>query len=223
MTRSPVVVAVLERDNAVLEYRNVMGATDPKKADAGTIRKLFGANVGENAVHGSDSLDNAKNEIAYFFRGLRGPPTPWTRLRPPSASRRPPRTDERHRPGYPLELVESMGETCRTPPGAFGARPPRVVDLGCGTGFSARCRRVRGTTSWGSSRTRRCVERGRAWGALATWPVVRRRPACRTHFGHLSPAAQAFHWFDVNATMKEILRLAPKGAAAPSGTSGPRL
>src|SRR6202040_1584334 len=63
MTRSPVVVAVLERDNAVLEYRNVMGATDPKKADAATIRKLYGSNVGENAVHGSDSLDNAKNEI----------------------------------------------------------------------------------------------------------------------------------------------------------------
>jgi nucleoside-diphosphate kinase len=67
MTRSPAVVAVLERDNAVAEYRNVMGATDPKKADAGTIRKLYGANVGENAVHGSDSLENARNEIAYFF------------------------------------------------------------------------------------------------------------------------------------------------------------
>jgi nucleoside-diphosphate kinase len=67
MTRSPVLVAVLERDDAVAEYRNVMGATDPAKADAGTIRKLHGANVGENAVHGSDSLDNAKTEIAYFF------------------------------------------------------------------------------------------------------------------------------------------------------------
>ena len=67
MTRSPVFVAVLERDNAVAEYRNVMGATDPAKADAGTIRKLYGSNVGENAVHGSDSLDNAKIEIAYFF------------------------------------------------------------------------------------------------------------------------------------------------------------
>jgi nucleoside-diphosphate kinase len=67
MTRSPVVVAVLERDNAVVQYRAVMGATDPAKADAGTIRKLFGASVGENAVHGSDSLDNAKIEIAYFF------------------------------------------------------------------------------------------------------------------------------------------------------------
>jgi nucleoside-diphosphate kinase len=67
MTRSPVFVAVLERDNAVAEYRKVMGATDPAKADEGTIRKKHGANVGENAVHGSDSLDNAKIEIAYFF------------------------------------------------------------------------------------------------------------------------------------------------------------
>jgi len=67
MTRSPVVVAVLEREDAVAQYRNVMGATDPAKADAGTIRKLYATNVGENAVHGSDSLDNAKNEIAYFF------------------------------------------------------------------------------------------------------------------------------------------------------------
>lgn len=67
MTRSPVVVAVLERENAVAEYRKVMGATDPAKADDGTIRKLWGSNVGENAVHGSDSLDNAQIEIAYFF------------------------------------------------------------------------------------------------------------------------------------------------------------
>lgn len=67
MTRSPVFVAVLEREDAVAQYRKVMGATDPAKADAGTIRKLYGANVGENAVHGSDSLENAKIEIAYFF------------------------------------------------------------------------------------------------------------------------------------------------------------
>jgi nucleoside-diphosphate kinase len=67
MTRSPVVIAVLERENAVAHYRTVMGATDPKKADKGTIRDLYGSNVGENAVHGSDSLDNAKIEIAYFF------------------------------------------------------------------------------------------------------------------------------------------------------------
>lgn len=67
MTRSPVVVSVLEREDAVAKYRAVMGATDPAKADAGTIRKLYGGNVGENAVHGSDSLENAKIEIAYFF------------------------------------------------------------------------------------------------------------------------------------------------------------
>jgi nucleoside-diphosphate kinase len=67
MTRSAVVVAVLEREDAVAKYRAVMGATDPAKAEANTIRKLFGANVGENAVHGSDSLENAQVEIAYFF------------------------------------------------------------------------------------------------------------------------------------------------------------
>lgn len=67
MTRSPVFVAVLEREDAVAQYRKVMGATDPAKADEGTIRKRFGANVGENAVHGSDSLENARIEIAYFF------------------------------------------------------------------------------------------------------------------------------------------------------------
>jgi len=69
MTRSPVWIAVLERDNAVAKYREVMGATDPAKAADGTLRKLFGSNVGENAVHGSDSLDNAKIEIGYFFAG----------------------------------------------------------------------------------------------------------------------------------------------------------
>ena len=69
MTRSPAVIAVLERDNAVAAWRDLMGATDPAKATAGTIRKLFGANVGENATHGSDSLDNAKIEISYFFAG----------------------------------------------------------------------------------------------------------------------------------------------------------
>jgi len=67
MTRGPVVVAVLQKDNAVAEYRAAMGATDPAKAEAGTIRKLYAASIGENAVHGSDSLDNAKIEIAYFF------------------------------------------------------------------------------------------------------------------------------------------------------------
>ncbi len=69
MTRSPVVVAVLERESAVTAWRDLMGATDPAKAAAGTIRKQFGSNVGENATHGSDSLDNAQREIAYFFHG----------------------------------------------------------------------------------------------------------------------------------------------------------
>ena len=67
MTRGPVVVMVLEREDAVAQWRTLMGATDPAKADANTLRKLFGANVGENATHGSDSLENAKIEIAYFF------------------------------------------------------------------------------------------------------------------------------------------------------------
>lgn len=75
MTRNPVFVAVLEREDAVAQYRKVMGATDPAKADSGTIRKLYGANVGENAVHGSDSADNAKNEIAYFFPASEVSPT----------------------------------------------------------------------------------------------------------------------------------------------------
>ena len=67
MTRSPVVIGVLEKDDAVSGWRKLMGATDPAKAEAGTIRKSFGSNVGENATHGSDSLDNAKIEIGYFF------------------------------------------------------------------------------------------------------------------------------------------------------------
>ncbi|HLK40260.1 MAG TPA: nucleoside-diphosphate kinase [Polyangiaceae bacterium] len=69
MTRSPVVVAVLERDNAVTSWRDLMGATDPAKAARGTIRQAFGTNVGENATHGSDSLENAVREIGYFFAG----------------------------------------------------------------------------------------------------------------------------------------------------------
>ena len=75
MGRSPVVIAVLEKDNAVADYRTAMGATDPAKADAGTIRKLYAASIGENAVHGSDSLENAKNEIAYFFSASKVQPT----------------------------------------------------------------------------------------------------------------------------------------------------
>jgi nucleoside-diphosphate kinase len=67
MTSGPVVVQVLEGDNAVLRYREVMGATNPEQAAAGTIRKLYANNVGENSVHGSDSLENAGLEIAQFF------------------------------------------------------------------------------------------------------------------------------------------------------------
>jgi nucleoside-diphosphate kinase len=67
MTSGPVVVQVLQGENAVAKYREVMGATDPAKADAGTIRKVHAKSVGENSVHGSDFADNAKIEIAQFF------------------------------------------------------------------------------------------------------------------------------------------------------------
>ena len=67
MSRGPVVVAALEREEAVQHWRQVIGATDPAKAEAGTIRKLYGAHVGENAVHGSDSEQNGRLECAYFF------------------------------------------------------------------------------------------------------------------------------------------------------------
>ena len=67
MTSGPVVVQVLEGEGAVAKYREVMGATNPEQAAPGTIRKLYANNVGENSVHGSDSLDNAQIEIAQFF------------------------------------------------------------------------------------------------------------------------------------------------------------
>jgi len=67
MTAEPVVVQVLEGENAVPKYREVMGATNPDNAAPGTIRKLFALNVGENSVHGSDSDENAAIEIAQFF------------------------------------------------------------------------------------------------------------------------------------------------------------
>ena len=69
MTRGPVVIGSLEKDDAVASWRKLMGATDPAKADEGTMRKLFGANVGENATHGSDSLENAQIELSFFFAG----------------------------------------------------------------------------------------------------------------------------------------------------------
>lgn len=67
MISEPVVVQVLEGDNAVAKYREVMGATNPANADEGTIRKLYAVSVGENSVHGSDSQENAQLEIAQFF------------------------------------------------------------------------------------------------------------------------------------------------------------
>jgi len=69
MTSGPVVVQVLEGENAVARNREVMGATDPKKADAGTIRAQFAESIEANSVHGSDSLENAAIEIAFFFAG----------------------------------------------------------------------------------------------------------------------------------------------------------
>ena len=67
MSSAPCVVMVLEKENAVKAWRDLMGATDPAKADEGTLRKEFGGSLGENAVHGSDSDENAAIEIAYFF------------------------------------------------------------------------------------------------------------------------------------------------------------
>jgi len=69
MTSEPVVVQVLEGENAVLAHRDVMGATNPSEADAGTVRKEFALSIGENSVHGSDSIENAAIEIAQFFAG----------------------------------------------------------------------------------------------------------------------------------------------------------
>lgn len=70
MVSGPVIVQVLEGENAVVRNREIMGATDPAKAAAGTIRKEFGVDVGSNSVHGSDSPENAAIEIAFFFSGI---------------------------------------------------------------------------------------------------------------------------------------------------------
>ena len=67
MTSGPIIVQMLEGDNAIEIYRKVMGSTDPKNADDGTIRKKFAKSIQENAVHGSDSKDNAKKELLFFF------------------------------------------------------------------------------------------------------------------------------------------------------------
>ena len=69
MISGPVVVQVLEGDNAVAAYRDLMGATDPAKAAPGTIRKAYAKSIGENSVHGSDAADTAQKEIAQFFSG----------------------------------------------------------------------------------------------------------------------------------------------------------
>ena len=69
MTSGPVIIQVLKGENAVLKNREIMGATNPKDAADGTIRKLFAESIEANSVHGSDSLENAKIEISYFFAG----------------------------------------------------------------------------------------------------------------------------------------------------------
>jgi nucleoside-diphosphate kinase len=69
VSRSPIVVLALEAEEAISKWRGVIGATDPTKADDGTIRKLFGKDLGENAVHGSDAPETAAVEIGYFFPG----------------------------------------------------------------------------------------------------------------------------------------------------------
>jgi len=70
MSSGPIIAAILEKDNAVADFRKLIGATDPAKADEGTIRKLFAASVGENAVHGSDSDENATIEGDFFFNAF---------------------------------------------------------------------------------------------------------------------------------------------------------
>ncbi len=70
MTSAPVIVQVLQGENAVQNYRKIMGATNPDVAEEGTIRKTFALSIDKNTVHGSDSLENAKREIAFFFNEL---------------------------------------------------------------------------------------------------------------------------------------------------------
>lgn len=70
MSSGPIVAAILEKDNAVADFRTLIGATDPAKAEPGTIRALYAKNVGENAIHGSDSDENAAIECAFHFAGV---------------------------------------------------------------------------------------------------------------------------------------------------------
>ena len=68
LSSGPIVVMILEGENVVLQNRNVMGATDPKKAEEGSIRKLYGLSIDKNSVHGSDTTENARKEINFFFK-----------------------------------------------------------------------------------------------------------------------------------------------------------
>ena len=68
LSSGPIVVMILEGKDAIIKNRKIMGATDPKNADENTIRKLYGISIDKNSVHGSDSLENAKNEINFFFK-----------------------------------------------------------------------------------------------------------------------------------------------------------
>ncbi len=70
MSRGPVVVMCLQGEDAIARWRKLMGATNPAEADEGTLRKRFGASIGENAVHGSDAPETAAFEVGYFFRGV---------------------------------------------------------------------------------------------------------------------------------------------------------
>ena len=70
MTSGPVIVMALEHPHAIAEWRKLMGDTNPAKAEAGTIRKMFGANIGENATHGSDAPETARQELKFFFPDL---------------------------------------------------------------------------------------------------------------------------------------------------------
>ena len=68
LSSGPIIAMILEGENAILQNRSLMGATDPKKAEDNTIRKLYGISIDKNSVHGSDSVDNAKKEIEFFFK-----------------------------------------------------------------------------------------------------------------------------------------------------------
>jgi nucleoside-diphosphate kinase len=81
MTSGPVVLMVLEGENAVAKNREIMGATDPKKAAEGTIRKDFATDIEKNTVHGSDSTENARTEVSYFFPEVQVHAYEWKKLR----------------------------------------------------------------------------------------------------------------------------------------------